>query len=135
MNIYFSASIRAGRENAQVFEYLVKLLSKYGKVLTEHIGDVTLPEHGESKDIKYIYKRDMNWIKKCDLFIAEVSTPSTGVGYELRFAEELGKPVLCLYNENSPKKLSGMIEGNPNIRTIQYSTLKDLGSQLIAFLN
>jgi nucleoside 2-deoxyribosyltransferase len=42
--------------------------------------------------------------------IAEVSTPSHGVGYEVAFALGLGKPVLCCYRDGAA--VSKMITGN-----------------------
>lgn len=36
-----------------------------------------------------------------DLFVAEVSYPSTGLGIELGWAEELGKRIVCIHTSNS----------------------------------
>ena len=33
-----------------------------------------------------VYARDVGWIVGCDVMIAEVSTPSHGVGYEIALA-------------------------------------------------
>ncbi len=44
-----------------------------------------------------VYERDTAWIRACDALVAEVSTPSHGVGYEVAYALSLGKPVLCVY--------------------------------------
>jgi nucleoside 2-deoxyribosyltransferase len=67
-----------------------------------------------------VYERDIAWIRACDALVAEVSTPSHGVGYEVAFALGLGKPVLCLYREGQP--VTKMITGNssPNIRISSY---------------
>jgi nucleoside 2-deoxyribosyltransferase len=54
----------------------------------------------------------LDWVKACDVLIAEVSTPSHGVGYEIALAENLGKPVFCCYTEG--KRVSKMILGNQN---------------------
>ena len=126
MKIYFAASIRGGRENAAIHKDIITLLQEYGEVLTEHIGDTGLSDQGEKKDVKFIFKRDMLWIKQADIMVADVSTPSIGVGYEIRYAQELGKKIICLYFLNSPKKISGMIEGNPKIKIINYRTVGDI---------
>jgi nucleoside 2-deoxyribosyltransferase len=39
--------------------------------------------------------------EECDLFIAEVSDASTGLGIELGWAEEFGLPVICVFREGS----------------------------------
>jgi len=57
-----------------------------------------------------VYQRDIAWVGACDAMIAEVSTPSHGVGYEIARALTLGKPVLCLYRQGA--RVSKMITGN-----------------------
>ncbi len=102
--VYFAGSIRGGREDQDIYQQLIKKLSERFTVLTEHIGykDLTLSGEVVFKD-EYIYKRDCNWIKECDFVVAEVSTPSLGVGYEVGLAESLNKKVYCLYRKNSEK--------------------------------
>lgn len=46
LRIYFAGSIRAGRDDAQLYYKIVRLLQKYGTVLTEHVGDPGLCESG-----------------------------------------------------------------------------------------
>lgn len=36
-------------------------------------------------------------IKTCDLMIAEVSLPATGLGIELGWAKAFKVPILCMY--------------------------------------
>ena len=38
-------------------------------------------------------------IRECDLILAEVSYPSTGLGMELGWAEEFNKDVICIHRE------------------------------------
>ena len=44
--IYFAGSIRAGRDDVELYARIVGLLQKYGRVLTEHVGDPNLKESG-----------------------------------------------------------------------------------------
>ena len=44
--IYFAASIRGGRQDAHIYSKIVALLKNYGKVMTEHVGDVNLTDEG-----------------------------------------------------------------------------------------
>lgn len=55
----------------------------------------------------------MIWLEQCDIVVAEVTTPSLGVGYEIATARHLGKQILCLFHEvpGCEGKLSAMIEG------------------------
>ena len=45
--IYFAGSIRAGRNDAELYAKIVGILRNYGKVLTEHVGDPNLTKKGE----------------------------------------------------------------------------------------
>ena len=87
-----------------------------------------------------VYERDIHWINACDAMIAEVSTPSHGVGYELAYALGLGKPVLVCYRDGAT--VSKMITGNDHDNLVQLayqgdrelieaidSFLADLGSE------
>ena len=125
MKIYFAGSIRGGREDKNLYSQIIKNLQKYGTVLTEHIGDQNLTDSGEDLSDKFIYERDLYWIKESDIVVAEVTQPSLGVGYEIGKAEEHGKKILCLYRENN-KRISAMISGNENLVTLKYNTLDEL---------
>ena len=126
MKIYFAASITGGRGNQEISKEIIDYLKKYGNVLTEHIGDANLTLLGE-KGIseEFIFTRDINWVKESDVVIADVSTPSLGVGYEISLSENLGKNLLCIYKNQEGKKLSAMISGNKNILLKTYDTIEE----------
>lgn len=46
--------------------------------------------------------------EECDLFVAEVSEASTGLGIELGWADIHGVPIICIYREG--ENISGSIE-------------------------
>jgi len=134
MKIYFAGSVRAGRENQEIFSKIVSKLKEYGQVLTEHLGDSQLTDRGEpNKPESEIYERDMAWLGEADVLVAEVSTPSLGVGYEIRAAENDGKPVLCLYK--SGLWLSAMIKGASRLKRAEYSNEAEIDQALARFFN
>jgi nucleoside 2-deoxyribosyltransferase len=81
-----------------------------------------------------VYERDIHWINACDAMIAEVSTPSHGVGYELAYALGLGKPVLVCYRDGAT--VSKMITGNDHENLVQlaYQGDKELLEAIDLFL-
>lgn len=125
MKIYFAGSIRGGRDDRALYLSLIEELQTYGTVLTEHIGDQNLSVFGDAGATKTIYERDMDWLGQSDVVVAEVSTPSLGVGYELGKAEGQ-KPILCLYRPRSDKSLSAMVSGNPTFPVFEYQTLEEV---------
>ena len=126
MKIYFAGSIRAGREDAEIYETMITWLRSHGEVLTEHVGDTALSEAGDDgPNDRDIHDRDMARLASCDVVVAEVTAPSLGVGYELGWATALKKPVLCLYRTIAGKTLSAMIGGSSGIQTAAYSSMDE----------
>jgi len=126
MKIYFAGSIRGGREDVRAYHAMITYLRSFGEVLTEHVGNPSLSEKGDDgPDDRYIHDRDTGWLSACDLVVAEVSSPSLGVGYELGMAVSLNKPVLCLYRPMIKRPLSAMIAGSPGIRTAAYASMDE----------
>jgi hypothetical protein len=135
MKIYFAGSIRAGRDDAVMYEAMIGWLRSFGDVLTEHVGNVALSEAGDDgPDDRTIHDRDMERLTGCDFVVAEVSLPSLGVGYELGRAVALDKPVLCLHRAISVRPLSAMIAGSPGIRTAPYSDMVEAETIMGAFI-
>lgn len=133
LKIYFCGSIRGGRNDAQIYHHLIEYLKAFGTVLTEHIGRLDLVDEREVPPCQ-IHDRDITWLKSSDVIIAEVSTPSLGVGYELGRAVEMGKPILCLYRKNDNRILSGMISGSPGIVTVIYDEFDEAKRWIESFI-
>ncbi len=113
MNIYFACSITGGREFEPIFQSLVNHMLQNGHTVpTEHLATSAVRELEMIVAAHEVYTRDIDWIKEADALVAEVSTPSHGVGYEIGYALGLGKPVLCLHHAS--RSISKMISGNPN---------------------
>ena len=135
MKIYFAGAIRGGREETDIYNNIITHLSSKAEVLTEHVGSSELTTIGEpNRSDGEIFLRDMEWLQSADLIIAEVTTPSLGVGYELGIAEKLKIPVLCLYRPIKGKRLSAMISGNEKFNCQAYQTLDDAKVHINKFL-
>ena len=123
--VYFAGSIRGGRVDADLYRRLIEHIQKTTVVLTEHVGSkkLNLLEQGK-KDVE-IYEQDTNWLRECDVVIAECTCPSLGVGYELAFAEKLGKPCHIFYNRTKTQ-LSAMLTGNPYFNIHPYESEEEI---------
>lgn len=133
MTIYFAGAIRGGRKDHALYLSLIEQLRTYGLVLTEHIGDARLTSEGESADSVAIHDRDLSWLKQAEYVVAEVTTPSLGVGYEIGKATEWGKPVLCLFRPGNNHSLSAMIAGSRGVKVREYQNTMDLKEILDEF--
>ncbi|MGD8813397.1 MAG: nucleoside 2-deoxyribosyltransferase [Anaerolineales bacterium] len=121
MNLYFSCSLTGGRDDEPIYGTIVDhLLAAGHQVPTASLARPDIMGEERIIDPRIVYQRDMEWIQASDGLIAEVSTPSHGVGYEIAFALGLNKPVLCCYRYGVV--VSKMITGNssPNLRVQAY---------------
>ncbi|MBI1794681.1 MAG: nucleoside 2-deoxyribosyltransferase [Chloroflexi bacterium] len=128
MNIYFACSITGGREYERIYQDLTAALLADGHTIpTARLADSNVVLTEEAVSPREVYERDVIWMRAADALIAEVSVPSHGVGYEIGFALNAGKPVLCLYQDG--RKISKMIGGNPHPNLL-VEAYKDVGEAI-----
>jgi len=120
--VYFACSIRGGGDTSNYVALLDLIKSTGGEILSEIFVNDAILYGGSPLPTDEIYKRDIEMIHNADVVIAEVTNPSLGVGYELGYAEKLNKPILCLFDDKSDRKLSAMVDGNPYNQVAHYSS-------------
>ncbi len=125
--VYFAGSIRGGRQDAALYGEMIAFLEDRGyQVLTEHVGLESLQAEGEmTMTEEEIFDRDMAWLCECDLVVAECTTPSHGVGYELARARDMGKTVHIFYDLHR-SRLSAMLAGDCRFILHPYTTRQEL---------
>jgi len=136
MNVYFSCSITGGRQDQSVYADIVDHLLRLGhEVPTASLADPSVMAEEQVIHPLTVYERDVAWVEGCDALVAEVSTPSHGVGYEIALALSLGKPVLCLYQTG--RRVSKMLTGNtlPNFQIVAYTTTEEALETVTSFLS
>lgn len=110
--IFVSGSIRGGRQLLDIYRFICETLKETGAdVLSWHLADPDLEETESKMTEQEIYDRDMGLLAQSDALIAEVTVPSTGVGYEICRALDQKIPVLCLHRPEAV--VSAMVLGNP----------------------
>ena len=136
MKIYFSGSVSGGRDDVGLYRQIILQLKEHGLVLTEHIGDERLDARGEpGLSEAEIHDRDLAWLRQADCLVAEVTTPSLGVGYEIGKATEWGKSVLCLFRTESGSMLSPMTAGSNGAVLRKYRNVGELKEIFHEFFN
>ncbi len=134
MKLYFAGSIRGGRADAALYARMIAHLKTRHRVLTEHVGAPSaFPTVEKGMTDRDIWAQDMAWLRESDAVIAECSTPSLGVGYELAMAQTLMKPVFIFHNA-ARGPLSAMLTGDPYYRIFAYDSEEALLAALDAAL-
>jgi len=133
--IFLSGSIRGGRQLLETYRLMYDTLEETGaEVLCWHVADPELEKTEMGMTEEEIYSRDMGLLVKSDALIAEVTVPSTGVGYEICRALVKEIPVLCLHRPEAI--VSAMVLGNPDplIEVRTYPNEASLKQMIIDFV-
>lgn len=130
--IFLSGSIRGGRQLLETYMVMCNFVEEAGaELICRHIADPELESLEKEMTEEEIYSRDMNLLKESGAVIAEVTVPSTGVGYEICRALTLGIPVLCVHKPEA--LVSAMLLGNPNpLLQIKAYSKKEMLKQIIS---
>jgi hypothetical protein len=130
MKIYFGFTVAGDRSTVETARGIVRCLEDLGhEVLTRHLVNDDARAADLSLGPQAVFERDMAWLRQCDLFIAEVSGSSFGLGFEAGYL--LGattKKVILLYGISKSDKISLLITGNahPNCTLLPYSSLAEV---------
>jgi hypothetical protein len=130
MKVYFGFTVAGNRSSLEAARKIVELLVQMGhEVLTRHLVEDNAWEVDRLITPKEVYLRDTKWLEQCDLFMAEVSGSSFGLGFETGYL--LGattKKVVLFYRRDVETKISLLIMGitHPNCRLAPYSDLSEV---------
>jgi len=84
MKIYFGFTVAGDRSAVKVARKIVDILVEMRhEVLTRHLIEDNAWEADRRITPKEVYLGDMKWLEECDLFMAEVSGSSFGLGSRL----------------------------------------------------
>jgi hypothetical protein len=138
MKIYFGFTVAGDRSSVEVARGIVCLLEEMGhQVLTRHLVEDRAGAADRALGPREVYERDMRWLEEADIFIAEVSGSSFGLGFEAGYT--LGntrKRAILIYRRDVESRISLMILGNthPRCTLVPYSTLEQVTQALVPAL-
>ena len=116
--MYFSASSHFLDKNKNLYNKIIKILSKNGyNLISNWIYDKT------KLNPEQLFKQANNAIRKSDLLIAEITNPSTSVGQQISLALSQKIPVIILIKSGvkyEPRFTFGM--KSPYISIIRYDS-------------
>ena len=130
MQIYFGFTVAGDRSAVTAARKIVGILEEMRhEVLTRHLVEDNAWEADRSLTPKEVYLRDMKWLEQCDMFIAEVSGSSFGLGFETGYL--LGattKKLVLFFRRDVESRISLLITGitHPNCNLVPYSDLNEV---------
>jgi hypothetical protein len=129
MKIYFGFTVAGDRSGIDTARKVVHQLEEMGHdVLTRHLVGDNAWEADRSVSPQEVYRRDMAWLGQCELFIAEVSGSSFGLGFETGYMlGATSKKVVLLYRRDVEQRISLLITGNahPNCTLVPYANVEE----------
>ncbi len=130
MKIYFGFTVAGDRSTLETARRMVACLEELGhEVLTRHLVGDDARAADRLLGPQAVFERDLAWLQECELFMAEVSGSSFGLGFEAGYL--LGATqhqVILFYTRSAREKISLLITGNthPNCTVVPYSTLGEV---------
>ena len=133
MTIYIAWTVRGDRGAVSALRTLCYQLEAEGHhILTKHLLDDGVDLAEGTLTERAVYQRDLDWLNRCDLLIAEASGSSYGVGFEVGYvlgrSADTNQRVLLLYQADRRDAISRLIVGtsHPRCTTSAYRDAEDL---------
>lgn len=133
--VFLSVPVQGNRLTSQVYEKLMNVINQLGMhILNTNVLHPPKPSDIYRYSASEIYFENLNLLKNSELLIAEISSPSLGIGYEIATAERFLIPIICVYQRRYKKYISLMIRGifYEKIKIIEYTSFKELEILLIS---
>jgi len=133
MRVYLAAAMTNRDRDAEAISAILATIEEAGhEVPTRHVA----ARDGRMNDLALtpaeLTARDFGWLHGCDALIAEISTPSHGVGVEVMAALHARIPVLLVWRNDA--MVSRMLLGLPGLETGSYATISEACTRVSAFL-
>lgn len=101
-------------------DYVKELYQPLRESTLNTMHEIILPHEEHENAVDFLTKELM---KTCDLMIAEVSYPATGLGIEIGRADCFNIPILCIYKKGA--KISGSLQLVSN-HFVEYTDVEDM---------
>lgn len=132
MKVYCAAPIRGSVDKKKFADRIPEIVRE---MKLSPISEFNIP--GNQLTDEEIFTRDISWIEESGCMIAEVSSASTGVGFEIAYSlYHLRKPVLAIYHNDIASTVSAMIKGCTSELLIlkNYNDMQEMENIIREFL-
>src|SRR2546422_9384381 len=111
MRVYLACTVRGDRGGVAAGRAICDRLQRAGhEVLPSHLLDDNVEAAESQLTEEAVFRRDLDWLSRCDVLVAEASGSSFGVGFEVGYvlarAQETGQRVVLLYDHAAAGRIS-----------------------------
>jgi hypothetical protein len=120
VKVYFGFTVAGDRSSLQTARRIVEWLESRGhQVLTRHLVSDDARQQDRLLRPQQVFERDMRWLEGADIFIAEVSGSSFGLGFESGYVlGSSNRKAVLFYRADSAERISLLITGNTHANCI-----------------
>lgn len=137
IKVYFVGSLATSPDKREIYKRIANIFEDNDCEVWDDVNHIT-PEGAQAftdKEIKEYQIGIETRIRNCDIFVAEISKPSSSIGYEMCYALTHNKPTLLLRDGSLKTKLGAPLRGNPSkLLHIGKYTNSDLEKKILTFL-
>lgn len=134
VRVYLAAAMTTPAAEIATVQALLAALENAGhRVPSRHVASPGATGQDADLSDAQLAARDLAWLASCDAVVAEVSTPSHGVGAEVMAAAAAGLPVLALARRGV--RVSRLLAGLPGVQLASYSDRHQAVTLAIRFLS
>jgi hypothetical protein len=114
MKIYLGFTVAGSRSSVEAAKKILNVLQSLGhEVLTSRLARDDAWEADRSIAPQKIFARDMTWLAQCELFVAEVTGSSFGLGFETGYLlGATAKKTILFFERDAEHRISLLITGN-----------------------
>lgn len=121
MKVHFIASIKNYDNDIDTYKKIIRLFKDNGLTLAIDWLSKASQDSEATKDWKSIYSDNIDAVTKSDIIVAEVTSKSFLVGFQVSSALQLKKPVLLLSTTDEVDSVIGVDLNEENIKYSQYN--------------
>ncbi len=112
MNIYFAGSTQLLDKQLKAYRQIIACLRAGAAVVLDTWVVEAMNGRQNQSEPRALLQRERALLQQADAVVAEVATPSLGVGAMLMFAVDQHKPILCLYPDSANEaEISESVKG------------------------
>jgi len=132
IKIYYAAAMLGDRSNLSDNRIIFRELEKRGyEMLTKFVIEDKLDIYKGRKP-REIFERDIEHLEETDVVVADISYPSTGVGFEIAYGLLNNKYVISICRKDRINKASALVRGITwkNFQLLTYNDPLEIADEI-----